>query len=56
MKEKLGSWFLDIAKYILTGVILSTFLGGFSEKWLVYLSGGICVIVTFAVGLWFLKK
>jgi hypothetical protein len=39
MLNKIGDWFLDIAKYITTAVIISSFLGGFEQKWIMYLVG-----------------
>jgi len=32
MKREIGKWFLDIAKYIVTAVILKELFGGFEEK------------------------
>jgi len=32
MKREIGKWFLDIAKYIVTAVILKELFGGFDEK------------------------
>ena len=54
MKNELGKWFLDVAKYIFTGVVITTFLGNFSEGY-VYLVGVSSVLIFLAVGLFFLK-
>jgi len=36
-KKKAGDWLLDVAKYILTAVVVTSFLGEFSErKWMYY--------------------
>jgi hypothetical protein len=34
MKKELGKWFMDIAKYVATAVLISSFLGEFEQKWL----------------------
>jgi len=32
MKKEIGKWFLDIAKYVATAVIISSFLGSLEHK------------------------
>jgi len=51
MLNKIGDWFLDIAKYITTAVIISSFLGGFEQKWVMYLIGVFSVILCFGIGI-----
>ena len=36
MKREFGKWFLDLAKYILTAVFLTTYLTGMEEKALIW--------------------
>ena len=38
MKREFGKWFLDLAKYILTAVFITTYLTGLEEKTLVWVS------------------
>ena len=52
-KVKLGGWLLDVAKYILTGVIITSFLGMFDSVWLLYLVGMTTLLAFFLFGLWF---
>ena len=47
---------MDVAKYVATAVLISTFLGEFSSRWVVYLLGGLAVIVFLGMGLWFIAK
>ena len=50
-KRKAGEWLVDVAKYILTAAVISSFLGEFREKWMYYGVGlfsiGICLVVGF---------
>ena len=56
MKKEIGKWFMDIAKYVATAILISSFLGGFSEKWLMYVIGAILVMCCFAIGLGFIHE
>jgi cytochrome b subunit of formate dehydrogenase len=55
MKKELGKWLMDIAKYIATAVLISSFLGGFGQKWIMYLVGVITVILSLLLGLYFIN-
>jgi len=56
MGTQIGKWFMDIAKYVATAFLISTFLSGFEQRWAMYLAGGITVILCFFVGLYFIKN
>lgn len=51
MKEKFGQWWLDVAKYIFTGVILSSIFGDIVERRYLYLIGISMVIFSLLIGL-----
>jgi len=55
MKKEIGKWFMDIAKYVATAVLISSFLGGFEQKWIMYLVGIVTVILSLFLGLYFLN-
>ena len=55
MRKEVGKWFLDIAKYVATAVIISSFLGGFQQKWAMYIAGFTTIAFAFIVGLILLK-
>lgn len=55
IKEELGKWFLDIAKYITTVVILSTVFGEASLLW-VFLGGVVAVALSLGAGIWCLSR
>jgi hypothetical protein len=55
MKKELGKWLLDVAKYVATAVLISSFLGGFEQKWIMYLVGVITVILSLLLGLYFIN-
>ena len=47
---------MDIAKYVARAVLISSFLGSFEQKWLVYSVGTIIVLVAFFLGLYFIHN
>lgn len=56
MKKEIGKWFMDIAKYVATAILISSFLGGFNDKWLMYVVGAILVTLCFVIGLGFIHE
>ena len=52
VKEEIGKWLMDVAKYVATAVLITSFLGEFKEKWLVYIIGILTVILCFYWGVW----
>jgi hypothetical protein len=56
MKKELGKWFMDISKYIATAVLISSFLGDFEQRWIMYLTGILTVVFCLFMGMYFLKK
>ena len=56
MKEKFGDWLMDIAKYIVTVVLLTSFFDEVHEGKSVYVSGGIISIVLVIWGLYLQKE
>jgi hypothetical protein len=52
MKQEIGKWFMDIATA--TAVLIASFMGGFEQKWAMYLAGAGTVVLSFAVGLYFI--
>lgn len=54
MRQKIGDWFLDVAKYILTAVLLSSMFTDMDNP-LVF-AGVICAfIAAFGIGIYLLK-
>ena len=50
--EKLGNYFIDVSKYVLTGVIITSFFKDFGEsKWTIYGIGTAFAIIILIVGL-----
>ena len=56
MKKELGKWFMDVAKYVATAVLISSFLGDFEQKWLMYIIGCVTVVFSVCLGLWLIVK
>jgi hypothetical protein len=52
MKKELGKWLLDVAKYVATAFLISSFLGGIERRWIMYLAGAVTVMATLSIGLW----
>lgn len=56
MKEELGKWFLDIAKYMTTAVLLTSLFSEMNQwEWYMYAAVVLAVLVTLATGLILLK-
>ncbi|GHS98062.1 hypothetical protein FACS189421_05980 [Bacteroidia bacterium] len=55
MKKEFGKWLMDIAKYIVTAVIISSFFNGVQEE-LVYVLGAIIVVIIVVCGLYLQKE
>ncbi len=54
---KLGDWSLDVAKYVITGVIITSFLGLLGENtWLLYLVSIVCFVFFLFLGIWLINK
>jgi hypothetical protein len=56
MRKEIGKWFMDVAKYVATAILISSFLGSFEQKWAIYIVGTIIVAVAFFLGLFFIKQ
>jgi hypothetical protein len=51
-KEKLGTYLIDISKYVMTGIVISSFFRDFGESWIFLYGFGVLVsIITLIVGL-----
>jgi hypothetical protein len=55
IKKEIGKWLLDIAKYITTAVLITTFLGGLNETRTFYFFGAVIVTICFSAGILMLK-
>jgi hypothetical protein len=56
MKKELGKWSMDIAKYVLTAVILAKVFGDANDNTNLFIIGIITVIVTLSAGLYLVKE
>ncbi len=54
MKKEIGKWFLDIAKYIATAVLLTQLFGGVTNKGSLILAAIVSIVVIFTIGLIYL--
>ena len=50
MKKEIGKWFMDIAKYIATAVLLTQIFGGLSDSPYIIVYALISVLAIFAIG------
>lgn len=50
-KENLGKYLLDVSKYVLTGVVISSLFQNMSDYYIIYLLGVITVVITLLAGL-----
>ena len=56
MKKEIGKWFLDIAKYIVTAVVLKELFGGFEEKSIVITVATLTALFAFISGIIILRS
>ena len=50
MKKEIGKWFMDIAKYIATAVLLTQIFGGLADSPFIIVYALLSVIAIFSVG------
>ena len=56
-QEKLGNYLIDISKYVLTGVVISTLFKDFGDKkFLIYGTGIVVSILSLIFGLFLTNK
>ena len=55
MRKELGKWLLDIAKYLVTAVLLASVFSDIEEKWAVYIVVSIAIIFTLGFGIYLVK-
>jgi len=56
MIKELGKWLMDVAKYVATAFLISSFLGNINARWAMYLIGSVTVIILISAGLWLISK
>jgi low affinity Fe/Cu permease len=55
MRKEIGKWFMDIAKYIAMAVLISSFLGSFQQKWIMYIIGALTIVLSFGIGIFLIN-
>ena len=50
-KENLGKYLLDVSKYVLTGVVISSLFQSLEDYYIIYLLGVVTVLITLLTGL-----
>ena len=50
-KKKIAEWLMDIAKYMFTAILISSVFKDFENKWLVYVSCSISVLLILSIGI-----
>ena len=44
IKQEFGKWFLDVAKYVLTAMLLTAMIEGLSQAWLIAVSACVTLL------------
>ena len=44
VKQEFGKWFLDVAKYVLTAMLLSSMIEGLSQFWLIGVASSVTTL------------
>ena len=50
-QEKLADFLIDVAKYVLTGVVITSLFNDVSDKTILYVTGLFIVVISLTVGL-----
>lgn len=55
IKQEFGKWFLDVAKYVLTAMLLTSMIEGLSQTWILVATAAI-LFLSLAFGTLLMKK
>jgi len=55
-KKELGKLLIDVAKYVITAIIVSSFFKSFGDTWIIYVFGSITAGVLLTAGFWYLNQ
>ena len=55
MKKELGKWLLDVAKYLVTAVLITSACADIEKRWIIYLAVITSSALTLSGGLWLIK-
>lgn len=55
-KEKLGNYLIDISKYVITGVVISSMFNEVANKIMLYVTGVIFAAISLTAGLMLVNK
>ena len=55
LKQEFGKWFLDVAKYVLTAMLLSSMIEGMSQVWLLVTATSI-ILLCLTFGAFLMRK
>ncbi len=55
-KKEFGKFLIDIAKYIITAIVVSSFFKSFGDTWIIYVFGTLTAGVLVGVGFWYLNQ
>ena len=50
-QEKLADFLIDVAKYVLTGVVITSLFNDVSDKTILYVTGLFIVVISLTIGL-----
>jgi len=54
--REFGKWLMDIAKYVVTGILIGSFFKSFDEPKWIYIIGGVTALLFLFAGLLFLNS
>lgn len=56
-KEKVGDYLIDISKYVVTGVVITSLVDDFEgQGWIIYVLGIMVAVAALAFGLMFINR
>jgi uncharacterized membrane protein YecN with MAPEG domain len=54
--KEFGKWLMDISKYVVTAIVISSFMGLLGNTWMIYVFGIVTATAFLLAGFWYLGK
>ena len=55
INEEIVKWLMDVSKYVLSAVVISSFLTGLKQTWMIYVFGLVISGIIFAAAILYAK-
>ena len=55
ISKEIVRWLMDVSKYVITAIVISSFLTGLGETWMIYAFGTFVSATCFGGAIWLAK-